>query len=101
MVLFQRVFHAGRLALMLSQSRVTTVFIHSLILATCSACSPAVGALVLVGICAPCLSSSPWAQGLSMNSASFWASSGSLLLARVHCACISKTEPSLGWAYST
>src|SRR3989338_9220894 len=77
MVLFQRVFQAGRLALTLSQSRVTAFFIHWLILATCSAPSPTAGALGLVGICAPNCSTLAWARGLSRNSASFCASSGS------------------------
>src|SRR3989344_5496670 len=101
MVLFQRVFQAGRLALTLSQSRVTAFFIHWLILATCSAPSPTAGALGLVGICAPNCSTLACARGLSRNSASFCASSGSLFLAITHWPVISTTEPSLGWAYST
>jgi hypothetical protein len=52
-VLFHRAFHAGRFALMLSQSMVTAVFIHWLMSATCFTPSPTAGALGLVGICAP------------------------------------------------
>ncbi len=53
MVLFQRVFQAGRLALTLSQSRITAFFIHCVICATWAAPSSTAGALGLVGITLP------------------------------------------------
>src|SRR6218665_2668497 len=101
MVLFQRTFQAGRLALMLSQSTVTAFPIHWLNRATSAALSPLAATLGLGGICAPNCSALAWPCGPSRNSATFCASSGSLFLAITHCAVSSITAPSLGCAYST